>query len=72
MADEECELCAKQSGHFDLSRLCCALRLLESTPPGDQRRAMAAHLAMTLSDEAWTALKGAAIDRGLVRTKVVE
>jgi hypothetical protein len=66
MSNDQCDLCVQGGGIYSTANLCCCLRLLQGSPPGDARRAMAVHLRASLSHEAWQELVAAAEERGLL------
>jgi hypothetical protein len=62
-----CDLCAANRGEYLITRTCCALRLVRSTPRGDARKATLAHIASSLDAEAWTAFRVEAQRAGLLK-----
>lgn len=52
-----------------VNRTCCALRLVRSTPRGKHRTGMWNHLAASLTEEQWQALRAAAESAGLLKAK---
>jgi hypothetical protein len=55
----DCALCAAGGGLYLVSRTCCAMRLLHSTPKHGARQAMWLHLKMSLTAEQWESLRAA-------------
>lgn len=66
MSEDQCDLCLLGGGIYSTANLCCCLRLLQGSPPGDRRRAMAVHLRSGLPEERWQELLAAAEARGLL------
>lgn len=54
-----CELCEQRSGLYIVTRTCCAIRLLHTTPQHGARKAMWQHLRLSLTAEQWEALRAA-------------
>lgn len=67
-----CDLCSRNAGEYRITRSCCALRLVRSTPRGKHRKATWAHLASSLTDEQWQALRRDAEAAGLLQSKPVK
>lgn len=66
---EPCELCLAQSGQYRINRLCCALRLVRSTPDHGARAATWAHLAATMDGEQFTRLREVATELGIIKRR---
>lgn len=59
MAPVSCDLCEQRSGLYIITRTCCAMRLLRTTPQHGARKAMWQHLRLSLTVEQWEALRAA-------------
>lgn len=60
-----CEPCSRRTGLYLLTCQGCLIRLLLSTPEGEHRKAMGAHVKRSVSPQAWDALLAAWSSRGL-------